>query len=538
MTPSSKLPDTWQSKLKTGVMLTEFKGSLRQLHNHAMSMVPKGYYRWETAQLYQYDIERILQEMKMAIHFTENMPDDQFFKNGTMTQEDYIMYHQGYFLDLVHQLKDKMCHMIKAITTYDTDYTKEFEDSWGRKKILSKTIKDKVIQKIPGLTDVLTNWSEDQNGTIARALKKRTQYHHFKNPLGKSEDYVKAKTHRFMQNNENFQMQLSDYGKTMVAERGKQSFDAWKKETKEMMKIVFQEVEESIEEISKTLLNYFKFPTYTDEQGKLILSQYLALDDRLKPKNVNSLDKTDAICQQMTPKLVEILTAVLGDNAVGVYMVGSMARGEFILHLSDLNLVIIAKDLSPEFMQSIRDVIDLPAHRAGFGINTAILSPEEFEMEEHFKTRFSCRFDGILLLGKDITKEEKEHKLSFRMVYKLNSDFRKFMSETKTRLQDPALTFSNREITSMAREMAKRAFRLAFGQVVGNNTAYSSSYKEMKRLMDLYYPENKEITGRTYIMITRLIAIDREGLISVIESYERMFYPLLEAIEKSLGIKM
>lgn len=174
-------------------MITCIKGDIRQPHNAAMGNVAKGYSRWQTASSYFYDIERILLEMKMSRSFVDQLPDEMFYTTHRINAEDYILYHNGFYLDLVHQLKDKTAQMISAVVNPDEKYSSKTESSVK----LSKVLNNDRVKRIPGLKEVLSEWDDSSHkGSIAIALKKRTNYHHFKNPLTGTKSYYQAKAQR------------------------------------------------------------------------------------------------------------------------------------------------------------------------------------------------------------------------------------------------------------------------------------------------------------------------------------------------------
>ena len=90
----------------------------------------------------------------------------------------------------------------------------------------------------------------------------------------------------------------------------------------------------------------------------------------------------------------------------------------------------------------------------------------------------------------------------------------------------------------IARDLAKRAYRMAFGQVIGNNTVYTASFKEMRRLFQFYTPENKKFLDMTYQLTQRYPGADKEGLLVMVESYQRNLLPLYDRVNEVVnGVK-
>ena len=258
-------PIDWIDQLKSALVITNAKGDLWQPQNHAMDRVAEGYSRWWTASQYFYDIERIIKEMKVAASFASTMPDDAFFAAHTITPEDYIMYHQGYFLDLVHQLKDKLCQMTKAIVAPEKNYSQKHERHDAG---VAKLITNPNIMKVPHLVDALSEWDDStHNGTIAIVLKKRTFYHHFKNPLPGDKNYMDAKMSHFMQSS-SMQANLSDYGRQFFAEKGESSVTALQTEAKRKMSETLTAIEGNVQSIAQALIAYFKLPKNDGAAGE------------------------------------------------------------------------------------------------------------------------------------------------------------------------------------------------------------------------------------------------------------------------------
>ncbi len=516
--------------LKTGISLTHLKGDVRQPHNYAMGRVPARYSRWYTASAYASDVERIIQELKTALSFVSTLPDDTFLKSHTTTSEDYIMYHQGYFLDLVHQLKDKICQLTKAVSTYEDDYSEKHEKSAE----LGKLLKDKIVQKIPHLSDFLKEWDADdqtQRGPISIVLKKRTFYHHFKNPLPKTDSYFKAKTNRFLLS-PSFEAHLSDYGKQMVTERGIQSLQSWQSDTISKMSATLKAIETNVDGISKSLLDYYRLP-HTAELGKRSIVRYANLEKLIEvPDSGYSIDTIKPPIRGMLEILAEALPFVLSQEFVALYVTGSIPRGDFMFGLSNINFVVVLKNDTPELKAIAQKLTDGPANALNIPIDTKIFSEVEFMAPEHVKERFVCRTDGLLLAGTFVLTKEKEQRICFKLAWTLNKDYRDYLASLKSVLEDTSRTLTQRDLTVMARELGKRTFWLGFSQVIGNNVRYTPHFHEMRRLNNFYYPDNREFNDCTFQFFTAHPLVTREALADVRGAIEEKLTPLYDAIDK------
>ena len=525
----------WFERLKTGLLITSIKGDIRQPHNEAMGNIAKGYSRWHTASSYFYDMERILLGMKMSRSFVDQLPDDAFYTTHAINSEDYIMYHHGYFLDLVHQLKDKMCQLLSAITNPDKKYSSKDEKAVK----LSKLLNNDRIKRIPGLVKVLSEWDDSAHkGPISIALKKRTNYHHFKNPLTGTESYFQAKAQRNLLRPE-MQVHLSEYGKQMVDERRKKNLDAWQAEAKEKMQKTSEAITSNLEAISKSVTEYYKFPKSDDLAGKRVFMRYMPMLESVKTvPSTRTITDIDSISATMLKGLAELLQEALKDDFVALYTNGSMARGEFNMGLSDVNIVVVLKDTTPIPKDVLRNIIEAPAKEWGIPTDVQILSQSEFMAKGNEKMRFICKTDGVRIFGPDLLQYDPLPNKSYKLVWLLNSDFKNKLAAYRAWIEaQPSIPIGRRS-AMIARDLAKRAYRMAFGQVIGNNTVYTASFKEMRRLFQFYTPENKKFLDMTYQLTQRYPGADKEGLLVMVESYQRNLLPLYDRVNEVVnGVK-
>lgn len=526
--------DNWLEELKGGLLITNIKGDIRQPHNYAMDRVPARFSRWSIATQYLYDIERILQEMKSAVSFISILPEDAFLQKHSITSEDYIMYHQGYFLDLVHQLKNKLFQFINSIMTPDGDYSEKNEKAAEK---ISKVIANKYVNNVPNLAESLKEWDSDiSNGAIAVALKKRTNYHHFKNPLSNEKNYIKAKTNRSLLS-PSFQIHLNERGKQMIVEKGIHNLQMWQNDTVAKMSKTFDEINENIQSVSKIITKYLKLSTKNSEAGTHLLLRYARLLESLEVKNSSyTLESINPIFRGLIPMLEEAFAVGLKDEFISFYITGSLVRGNYNFGLSDINLVIVVKNNSVELRELICSFVDNPPKMLGIPTDTKILSEQEFLDSSSEKLRFICKTDGLLVSGVDLLRNENEKNISFKLAWILNKDFKDHVSSAKEKLLDTSHVMSDRERELLARDLAKRAYRLSFSMVIGNNVRYTADFKKMRELNNYYYPGNKRSNDIYYKMINNRLIISEEGVLALIENLEKNLFPLYDAIDKVVNV--
>lgn len=522
----------WLEKLKLALLIITIKGEIRQLQSYAMGRVPEGYSRWSIASTYLYDVERIMQELKTSHSFVSKLPDKLFFDSYSVNSEDYVMYHQGYFLDLTHQLKDKICQLIKAVSTPKKDYSKKDE----KKTSVNKLLKDENVYRVLNIVKYIKEWSDEGEGVIALVLKKRTHYHHFRNPLSGAKNYLQARTHRFLLSPA-FYSRLSDYGRQMITARGQKSFESWQFETSQKMSNTLEAIDANIDNISKSLLDYFRFPLQDNETTKRVMLQYPKLDDLVTVK--------DSPCSKhtMQPGFSEIfellantLKTALPKDFVSLYIVGSVARGEFVFGQSDVNIIVVIgsddvvlKELVHKFTSDVPTKFMIP-------IDAKVISREEFISNKNRKLRFICKTDGVLYDGEDILPDEWPEKICFKLAWMLNSDYKDYIAQTRAKLEGVKLKLE--ETTLIARQLAKRTYRMGFAQLIGNNIRYASSFKKMRELQNILYPQNRVFNEFIYkIFSSKRLVVDQVALLDILNIFEKNLFPLYDAIDKTVNIK-
>lgn len=523
----------WFEKLELALVALNIKGDLRHRNDHAMEHIPRRFTRWSTASNYLYDIKRILLELRMAHSLIKTMPSSAFLQKHKLSREDYAMYHQGYFLDLLHQLKDKQLQLVHAVISPDREYSRQRENDVDLKRVL----KHRFASKIGSLPDLLNEWSEEHNGPIAIALKKRTQYHHYRNPLPGAKHFLRAKSMRTLLQPD-FVVNLSDYGKRMIAERGDESFETWRMETLHKIGGTLDAASKNIDAVAKALITYYRLPNPKEGMGRRIILQFMPLTESATiPASKKTVADLQPAFRDVFDSLREALVFAMPSEFVSLYLIGSATRpDDFMMGISDVNTVVVLKNPTPELCALIRNFVETPTRQFLIPMDTSIVSEQEFMSEENAKLRFICKTDGILIGGINLLRNEKEARKSYKTVWLLNKDFKDRI--TKARMWALAQTHPgpNLAYARVARYVARRIFRLCFGQVMGNEAVYAVSYKEMKRLLDFYAPENKRITNITYKMITRPLLVDRNDLFTILDACDKNIIPLYDAIDKALHL--
>lgn len=76
------------------------------------------------------EIERVQKEMDLAMSFVNKNSDELLADSAqNYSPDEYLLYHYGAFLNLVHQMKDKILHLCDGMTTVGS-----FKESKGKKE--------------------------------------------------------------------------------------------------------------------------------------------------------------------------------------------------------------------------------------------------------------------------------------------------------------------------------------------------------------------------------------------------------------------
>ncbi len=320
----------------------------------------------------------------------------------------------------------------------------------------------------------------------------------------------------------------------MIGAKQKESLGTWHSEAKEKMQKTSEAIEKNLEAVSKTLIEYYRFPKANEPDGKRILMRYMLMLEAIKTvpsiKTISDIEQKSAATLK---GLVSLLQEAVGEDLVALYVTGSMARGDFNFGLSDVNLVIVLRDVTTTSKANLKVLIEAPAKQWGIPTDTQIFLESEFKTKENERTRFICKTDGMQIFGLNLLQYEPLPNKSYKLAWLLNSDFKDKLAKHRAWIESqPSIDPSSKRAALVARDLAKSAYRMAFGQVIGNHTVYTSSFKEMRRLFQYYTPENKLFLNMTYGFIQRYPWGDKDGLLAMVDSYQHNLLPLYDRVSE------
>lgn len=276
-------------KLKEGIFLSYCEAELDFPGYHAMGSMPDEIKPLQDQWRYASEILRVLSELELTLWLLENRsPTDEEIKDISHNPEDVIIYYQGFFLELIHQLRDKVLRLVALLLAVSEP------SSGGSETFIKRLITAAEEQNIP-IVDELKAWSDDpqlpKNGIIT-VLRMRTQHHHFFSGLGGHDGFLDAKISRTF-SQEAAQKILTPYGKERMAAIGAEGFHSLLSTARKNAKKTLGEVQESVHSLAKKLINHFSL-TLSPERLMGFSAKQEAFAERIKIQNECTLEKVPA----------------------------------------------------------------------------------------------------------------------------------------------------------------------------------------------------------------------------------------------------
>jgi len=508
-----KVPQTYFKKIRVMISLALIEQETKEPQLQAINMVSYECERISVVLQYLIDIERILKELRLSLSFICETTDESFLKKYSTTSEDYIMYHQGYSLDLIHQLKDKLGHFVDGITTQG-----KFQE---RKHFnILKLANEEKISKIAGLVELLQEWSQEGNRGIGVALRKRTQYHHFRNRLSLHEKYLDIKFARIFEQSKGL---LTKKGIKMIEDRGKQGMADWHADVIEKLESTIRLIEKNIENVSKALSEGLDLPNI-EKEGEKILQGYFRMNESLRIKNV-ARGKIIPPFLVIIREIVSAFREIQKGNLLSLYLVGDAHPNH-----SDINLIVVTEKEDSSLFYETQDFITRIYRDSGIATTLDIVTKGDFFNDENAKLRFICKTDGLLLIGDDLIRSEKTLKPGIRLAFLLNKDAKNKFRLIKNYL-DKNPNLPQQKISKIAKDLSKMYIRVLFAEAMSNKAIYKRNIIKMADEIIKNHPESAKAIRLTQKIATGEATVDRKSLKNLVAAFEDKLIPLLKQIE-------
>jgi hypothetical protein len=453
---NNDIPQGSFSQLITGLLVLTIKKELEEPGHSVLGLTTYSYWVVQRRYSFARDLERALNELKLTAIFLNEVDKAKTTDTKVYEAEELMAYHAGVFLDHVHQIKDKLIRLLDLVMA---------EGPWPRPYQEPKEAKiGKLVTKYAlaiealGIIGELERWQEGSD-TIGRALKRRTQHHHYISRLYLDQDLLNVQVSRLMLKPDEVQ-RLSSYGVQYMERLGREAMGKLREKLTSTQESVIQEVESGINAIAARLIDYYAIPDQ-EEQAK-IMADYTSWRASLRITNESKAALIPAGVSLLLDSIVKEGQARFGGDIVAVYLVGSAGRSDFDSAYSDINLYVITKRVTTSFEPNAR-------------ASLSILSEEDFLSERHKRDRFICWSDGVLLAGKSFELKAKDFPgPGTQLALLLNRDAIEKIEEIKTKVA----ALEGEDIAVM-RDYSLRAAKIMldciFGMAMANRPFYSSS---------------------------------------------------------------
>ncbi len=432
---------------------------------------------------YATEVARVLEELNLTVSLIVELKDktDKELPASTNRQK-LLLYYQGYFFNLIHQMKDKILQLVNLMTEETVPEKPDRERDVSLRNLFDK--KGKRLSALR-IRRPLELWNqEDSDSPIAVVLRRRTTHHHKISQLRYNEDVQNLQLVETMENPQ-FRSLLTQYGIGLFAkkkaESAKKLFCDIHSKTKKTLEII----QNNLNEIAEPLITHFKLPVSTIEIGE-ILQTYTEMSKTFSIKNKASFEKIPELHQEKIKTMVTAFGNLSRNRIEAVYLVGSLGRGEYEEGYSDVNIYIITTSESGDLQKSIQEIITYDQE-----LSLLIFNKKEFLSDNCRKYRFIAYSDGILLYGNDLLQGEKFPKPGLYLALLLNEDFVEKLEAIEEWIRNNPEAPPT-EISKKSKAFAKDAVSFIFGVTISNKPQYTSSRRERVLRINEMYPGNRE----------------------------------------------
>lgn len=496
-----KQPQTNLYKLKTGTLFRSVQKENSEPENIALGQVSKELRFLQRQSEYVSEIERVLKELRLTKDLIKECRMREL--SAVISRQELLAYHQGVFLTLVHQMKDKIAQLVHLMTEEKIPEKPSIENDVSITDLLKR--KEKNLQAI-GIEEELRQWSQDSpTSKIAVVLRKRTHHHHRVSGLRYDKDFLNL-GFTDIAAQPNFQQGLTDYGKEQIEKMRFESTERLFSGALAKAEDTLQAIEENVEKISSALAGHFKLPISEEEIGQIYKEQSKMLSS-FDVINRSSPDKISEPYKTILEALIAKTRETYKDQAFSAYLVGSLGRGEYEEGYSDVNLYVIL-DI---------DQVAATASKEDDRLSLKAFTKKQFLSEQSQKHRAITKADGLLLYGEDLVKEEKLPKAGLLLALMLYDDILVILDDAMQWMEENRAA-SPLDISKKSRRLAKRLIDFIYAVVMSNKPQYSASRKERIEKILEAYPENKKVI-ETLLGISRYGVGEFESFKSTIEGF-------------------
>jgi len=481
--PKLETPKSPIQKLKEGLLLKYDEKQIDEPGYYVIGTLSDEAQILQKQWQYANEILRVLSELKLTIWLLGRLPTEDDMSAIESDPEDLILYYEGVFPELTHQLKDKIFGLIELLLGI-----RPTTEKTGKRvnKILEQSKKVGLDLEVEIAAWHAHDQKPDTKEIIKGVLTIRTNHHHYLSRIPLNALYQDVKVSRIFAQ-DSLRDYLTDFGKTEMTKIGTEGLKNLQEQAKQKMLGTFEEVERNINAIANKLISRFALQ-YSKEQVTSLVQKRQALDTRLEIKNTTSLEKIPPVLKSVMDETISELTAGTGDLINAFYLVGSVARGEFDPLFSDINCYLIVKDLSTKEAFLEKFPKESP-------VAIQLFTKDEFTDQnsiEAKKYRFICKFDGLLMAGTDLIGKEIFPKPGAELAWILNHDFlNKISIIEKWAQENPNAPMEL--VGKKSKDVLKLFFDAVYGVAITNDPQYIHNRRKRIDFIDAAFPQNEYV---------------------------------------------
>lgn len=474
---------------------------------------------------YATEIARVLEELDLTVSLIVEVKDktDKELPASTNRQK-LLLYYQGSFFNLVHQMKDKILQLVNLMTEETVPQKPDRESDVSLRDLLDK--KGGRLSDL-GIRRPLELWNqEDPNSPIAVVLRRRTTHHHKISRLRYNEDVQKVQLVETMENPQ-LRSLLTQYGIDQFAKMKAESVERLFSNVHSKTKKTLEVIQNNLDEIAELLIAHFKLPVSDTEIGE-IYQVYGKTLNSFEIRNKASFEKIPKMHQEKIKTMIRGFGDLLENRIEAVYLAGSLGRGEYEEGYSDVNIYIVTASEPRGLQESIREIIPYDQE-----LSLLIFRKKEFLSEKCRKYRFIAHSDGILLYGNDLLQGEKFPKPGLYLALLLNEDFVEKLEAIEEWIRNNPEAPPT-EISKKSKAFAKDTVSFVYGVTISNKPQYTSSRRERVLRINEMYPRNRERdTLDTLLRVMKYGVGTLESLRNLVSGFRPQALRNLEKMKKT-----
>lgn len=259
-------------ELRKGLLFRCFKKKSEEPIKAAMGRVSIELCFFQRQSEYATEIPRVLEELNLTVSLIveiKNKTDKEL--PASTNHQKLLLYYQGSFFNLVHQMKDKILQLVNLMTEETVPEKPDRESDVSLRDLFHK--KGERLSDL-GIRCPLELWNqEDPDSPIAVVLRRRTTHHHKISRLGYNEDVQKLQLVETMETPQ-LRSLLTQYGMDWIArtktESAKKLFCNVHSKTKKTLEII----QNNLNEIAEPLITHFKLPVSTIRNRRNLADLY------------------------------------------------------------------------------------------------------------------------------------------------------------------------------------------------------------------------------------------------------------------------